>query len=247
VLVVVGLILVTTGIHRVQAGELKGFSQRTGWSLSETVSPRLVATAQPAYDLISPYLLQPSPTPFQPAERSRIQELLKPQSRPTPLPVYIPDSISIPVIKLEAGIEPVGADIVETDGSLFQQWNAPNEFAAGWHDTSAPLGRPGNTVLNGHNNIYGEVFKDLEKLKPGDKIILTSGRVEFLYQVTNSMKLKEANQSMENRLENARWIEPTSDERLTLVTCWPYTNNTYRWVVVAVPTGSSIRSESLTQ
>jgi len=37
------------------------------------------------------------------------------------------------------------------------------------------------------------------------------------------------------RQENARWIAPTDDERLTLVTCWPYTNNTHRVVVVAKP------------
>jgi sortase A len=37
------------------------------------------------------------------------------------------------------------------------------------------------------------------------------------------------------RLENASWIAKTSDERLTLVTCWPYDTNTHRLVVVASP------------
>jgi sortase A len=36
-------------------------------------------------------------------------------------------------------------------------------------------------------------------------------------------------------VENARWIEPTEDERLTLVSCWPYETNAYRLVVVARP------------
>jgi sortase A len=43
--------------------------------------------------------------------------------------------------------------------------------------------------------------------------------------------------SEEKRLENARWIGPFPDERLTLVTCWPYTNNTHRVIVIAKPTG----------
>jgi LPXTG-site transpeptidase (sortase) family protein len=37
------------------------------------------------------------------------------------------------------------------------------------------------------------------------------------------------------RQANARWIGPFNDERLTLVTCWPYTNNTHRVIVVAKP------------
>ena len=40
----------------------------------------------------------------------------------------------------------------------------PDFFAAGWHTDSTPPGFPGNTVLNGHHNIYGEVFRDLDKV-----------------------------------------------------------------------------------
>jgi sortase A len=44
---------------------------------------------------------------------------------------------------------------------------------------------------------------------------------------------------MEVRIANAKWIQPTSDERLTLVTCWPYTNNTHRLIIVARPLAPS--------
>jgi len=37
------------------------------------------------------------------------------------------------------------------------------------------------------------------------------------------------------RRQNARWIAPTTDERLTLVTCWPYTGNSHRLIIVAKP------------
>ena len=36
-------------------------------------------------------------------------------------------------------------------------------------------------------------------------------------------------------MENAAWIMPSEDERLTLVTCWPYTSNTHRLIIVARP------------
>ena len=37
------------------------------------------------------------------------------------------------------------------------------------------------------------------------------------------------------RLANARWIQPSEDERLTLITCWPYESNTHRLIIVALP------------
>jgi LPXTG-site transpeptidase (sortase) family protein len=40
---------------------------------------------------------------------------------------------------------------------------------------------------------------------------------------------------LEQRVENARWILPSEDERLTLITCWPYESNTHRLVLVAKP------------
>jgi sortase A len=35
------------------------------------------------------------------------------------------------------------------------------------------------------------------------------------------------------RQENARFIAPSNEPILTLVTCWPYSTNTHRIVVVA--------------
>jgi sortase (surface protein transpeptidase) len=35
--------------------------------------------------------------------------------------------------------------------------------------------------------------------------------------------------------ENARYMDNTADERVTLISCWPYTSNTYRLIVIAKP------------
>jgi sortase A len=101
--------------------------------------------------------------------------------------------------------------------------------------TSARAGERGNTVLDGHHNIAGEVFRDLVDLKEGDAIQLWAGDQAHDYVVSLLKILPEKGQPTSVRLENAKWIQPTADERLTLVTCWPYTNNTHRLVVVAVP------------
>lgn len=130
---------------------------------------------------------------------------------------------------------PVGQHAITLDGELFSQWDVPPARAAGWHQTSAPLGAPGNTVLNGHHNVYGEVFHHLSTLKPGDWIALDSANRRYHYVVVQTMTLAEEGQPLDVRAENARWILPTVDERVTLVTCWPSYANTHRLVVIARP------------
>jgi hypothetical protein len=82
----------------------------------------------------------------------------------------IPDRIVIPEIDLDAPVVIADYNSTNLDGETFGQWQAPSLFAAGWQPDSAPLGRPGNTVINGHHNEYGEVFGRLVDLKIGDKI-----------------------------------------------------------------------------
>jgi sortase A len=155
---------------------------------------------------------------------------------PTPTPQgYVPDRIVIPAIDLDAPVHLARIRMIKYEGQIYNQWVAPNEFAAGWHEASAMLGLPGNTVLNGHHNVDGKVFGHLIDLKEGDLITVYSGDESFLYRVKLKMTLRELNQPIEVRYENARWIMPSEDERLTLVTCWPETGNSHRLIIVAFP------------
>jgi sortase A len=54
--------------------------------------------------------------------------------------------------------------------------------------------------------------------------------------------LPEKGQPLSVRLKNAAWIQPTTDERLTLVTCWPYTSNTHRLIIVARPGPDAVQN-----
>jgi LPXTG-site transpeptidase (sortase) family protein len=147
----------------------------------------------------------------------------------------IPVRLMIPAIELDAPVLTSEAEIVQIKGKPFQVWQAPEEFATGWHVSSAPLGVPGNTVLNGHHNIYGEVFKRLVELEQGDEIILKSEARTFSYKILNKMILPEKYAPLEERVRNSQWILPSDDERLTIVTCWPYESNTHRLILVAQP------------
>jgi LPXTG-site transpeptidase (sortase) family protein len=148
---------------------------------------------------------------------------------------YVPQRLVIPSIGVDAPIIPVSNVEVEVQSHMYRQWEAPDSDAVGWHENSARIGVPGNTVFNGHHNIYGEVFRHLSELEAGDLIFVSVGVETRAYQVAAKMILKERFEPLERRLENARWIQATQDERLTLITCWPYTSNTHRVVVVATP------------
>lgn len=183
--------------------------------LGSSPGPTTEATSEPT--------ATPSPTP-------------PPTPTATPDPVsLVPNRIVIPAISLDAPVVEVGWETKDVGGQQVSSWVVPDSFAAGWHKTSAYPGQIGNTVMNGHHNINGEVFRDLVNLEPGDKIQVQTGAMTRHYAVTERYILEEKGQSVEVRMQNAQWILPTEDERLTLVTCWPYTNNTHRLVVVARP------------
>ena len=151
------------------------------------------------------------------------------------LKANIPDRIIIPEINLDAPIKIAQAVTTTLDDQEYIQYLVPEEYAVGFHENSAVLGQIGNTVLSGHHNAYGEVFGNIHKLEVGDIINLYSKDVLHQYVVASTMILPEKDEPLDVRLENARWILPSDDERVTLVTCWPQNSNTHRLIVVAVP------------
>ncbi len=157
---------------------------------------------------------------------------------PAPVPVAPvaasapPTRLVIPAIGLNTPVTSAGSYMAWIAGSLVRQQYVP-PYSAGWHNDTALPGQ-GNTVLSGHHNIYGRVFGSLVNLGVGAPITLWSGNVQRHYVVTQRMILPEEGMPLATRLANARWMEPTSDSRLTLVTCWPAWTNTHRLVVVAM-------------
>jgi len=146
-----------------------------------------------------------------------------------------PSDLWIPALDLRAPIVAIAPREITLGGQRVAQLDVPNAFAAGWNTLSAPVGSPGNTVLIGHNNEFGEVFRNLDRINVGDEIVLYTALGERRYTASEVVTLPEENSPLAERLANAAWIAPSTDERLTLVTCWPYFTNTHRLVVVAHP------------
>jgi sortase A len=70
------------------------------------------------------------------------------------------------------------------------------------------IGEQGNVVLDAHCNTY---FLELENVKEGDIVVLTTSYGEFTYEVTEQVLFKETDSS---------YVSPTDDDRLTMYTCY---------------------------
>ncbi len=145
----------------------------------------------------------------------------------TPTPALIPDRIFAPSIGLDA---PVNA----TDWTPGGDWRVPNG-AAGWLKNSAYLKAPGNTVLAGHQNTQGEVFRRVAELQPGDSVTVSTQGKAVEYRVAEVLILPAWGTTPEQERGYASWIARTGDTRLTLITCWPYYTNSHRVIVIAKP------------
>lgn len=120
-----------------------------------------------------------------------------------PIPTPGPEQatrIQIPAIGIDA-------PIVQGDG-----WEQLKK-GVGQHIGSANPGESGNVVLSAHNDIFGEIFRDLDRLKPGDEITIYTNQRAYTYVVSDS-NVVEATQ--------VDIMDSTSQSKLTLISCYPY-------------------------
>ncbi|MBI3914227.1 MAG: sortase [Chloroflexi bacterium] len=88
---------------------------------------------------------------------------------------------------------------------------------------AANPGERGNLILSGHNDVYGEPFRDLEKLEVGKEILVYAGQNAFRYVVKA------------RRIVTPNDLSPLAVSRnpiITLITCTPYRIDTHRLIVV---------------
>jgi sortase A len=133
-------------------------------------------------------------------------------------------SISIPTpapdqaIRIQIPAIDVDAPIVQGDG-----WEQLKK-GVGQNIGSANPGQNGNIVLSAHNDVYGELFRNLDHLAPGDQVIVYSQQRQHIYVV-----------------DRTEIVEPTAVEvmastgnpTVTLISCYPYLVNNKRIVVFA--------------
>ncbi|MBN2386321.1 MAG: class D sortase [Anaerolineales bacterium] len=131
-----------------------------------------------------------------------------------PVPTASPGQavrIQIPAINVDA-------PVVQGDN-----WEALKKGVGQAFGTANP-GENGNVVLSAHNDIFGEIFRDLDRLHPGDLVILYTMQRQYVYVVT------------ETRIVEPTAVEvmsQTANPTITLISCYPYMVDRQRIVVFA--------------
>ncbi len=113
--------------------------------------------------------------------------------------------------------------IANPDGSL--RYDIVPAYGVTRFADSAPLGQPGLSLMSGHDDIHGSIFRYLGTLRPGDTVVVTQGTHPYRY-VVRSVSVVTPD---DVRLLNAPYPQPT----LALVGCTPYLIDTHRVVVIA--------------
>jgi len=150
-----------------------------------------------------------------------------------PFPGY-PTRIVIPSIRVDSPVITVNLVTSVQHGRTVSAWQVARN-AVGYHNTSAPPGTQGNTVMSAHNNAWGRIFRNLINVKHGDVVELYVDDRLIQYEIADKILVRQFRASSVEREENASWIGPTTDSRLTLVSCWPYRRATHRVIIIARP------------
>jgi sortase A len=77
-------------------------------------------------------------------------------------------------------------------------------------------------ILSAHNDVYGQIFRDLDQLNPGDKIILHTNQRAYTYVITGSEVVEPT---------YVKVMDQTPDPTVTLISCYPYMVDDQRIVV----------------
>ncbi len=112
----------------------------------------------------------------------------------------------------------VDAPIVQGDG-----WDQLKK-GVGQHIGTANPGQNGNVVLSAHNDVYGELFRYLDKLMPGDQVVLYTQQRQYVYVISNTVIVQPTQVEV---------MAPTVDPTVTLISCYPYLVDKQRIVVFA--------------
>jgi sortase A len=135
---------------------------------------------------------------------------LKDAAVPTPGPGH--------AVRIQISALDVDAQVVQGDG-----WEQLKK-GVGQHPGTPNPGEKGNLVLSAHNDIFGEFFRDLDQLEPGDTVVLFTNQRAYTYEVTGTRIVEPTEVSV---------LDATDEATVTLVSCYPYLVDNQRIVVFA--------------
>ncbi len=211
ILAVVGLI----GVVFVFVSMWQTLNQQAAASFQQpTAAPTALITA---VVLPSGHIPPGAPNGAQPNE-AEIPEHLRPlvQSLAN---IPVPTAGAQQAVRIQIPAISVDAPIVQGDG-----WEQLKKGVAQHIGTPDP-GENGNVVLSAHNDIFGEIFRNLDRLKPGDVVTVSTNQRQYTYVVTGTQIVEPTRVDVMNNTPNAT---------VTLISCYPYLIDNQRIVVSAI-------------
>jgi sortase A len=131
-----------------------------------------------------------------------------------PIPTPGPEQ----AIQIQIPIIAVDAPVVQGDG-----WEQLKKGVA-QHIGSTNPGQSGNMIMSAHNDVFGEIFRNLDQLKRGDQIIVYTPQHAYTYIITNVEVVEPTDVEV---------MATTPDPSITLISCYPYMVDNKRIVVQA--------------
>ncbi|WP_327375284.1 class E sortase [Streptomyces sp. NBC_01216] len=104
-------------------------------------------------------------------------------------------------------------------------------YAAGTLKTAMPSDKEGNFAVAGHRNTHGEPFRYINRLQPGDPIVVETRDAYYTYEMASILpQTSPSNVSVIRPVpEGSGFKEP--GRYITLTTCTPEFTSTYRMIV----------------
>ncbi|MBN2046892.1 MAG: class D sortase [Anaerolineaceae bacterium] len=131
-----------------------------------------------------------------------------------PIPTKSPQQ----AIRLQIPSIDIDAPIVQGDG-----WEQLKKGVAQHLNSSLP-GQKNNLILSAHNDIFGEIFRDLDQLENGDIIRVFTSQTTYEYVVFQTQIVEPTQVEV---------MKQTNDAIVTLISCYPYRVDNQRIVVTA--------------
>ena len=170
------------------------------------------AKAQQAYNQENPVVSTTTPDPSDTVGSSTTTTIAGPLTKPappTPPEGQVEGTIDIPKI---------GLNMQFVEGTSREDLQkGPGHYP----DTPLP-GTIGNAAIAGHRTTYLHPFYDVDKLVPGDKIVITTLAGKFTYEMTQQLIVKPT---------DIQVVANTPDPQITLTSCNPKYSAAQRIVI----------------
>lgn len=181
------------------------------------VQPTLTPTA-----IIQAVVLPSGHTPPNSPEGVRFNEAEIPEHlRPlvqTMANLPVPTPSPQQAVRIQIPALDIDAPVVQGDG-----WEQLKKGVAQHLGTADP-GQDGNVVLSAHNDVFGEIFRHLDRLQEGDEVIVYTNERAFVYVVQQTQVVEPTQVEV---------MAATQEPVVTLISCYPYLIDNQRIVVTA--------------